>query len=242
MDAASDRDFALDFLYACSLLMMHASRLAEDWILYSSEEFQWMTLGDEVTSGSSLMPQKKNPDSLELVRGKTGRVFGDLTSLFVTMKGLPMTYNRDMQEDKQPLFDAFHQTSGSLEMLKAVAKSVTLNPAKASTMAEESWVIATDLAEELARSGVAFHRAHQIAGQLVLESLRAQKKPSDWSGEALASFAPEFKPEMARLFSPMEGMKSRELHGGTGPAAVARAVEEAESRLAVLRGRLRSES
>ena len=131
MDVSADRDFALDFLYCCSLIMLHLSRLAEDWILYSSEEFGWMTLGDGVTSGSSLMPQKKNPDSLELIRGKSGRVFGDLTSLFVTMKGLPLTYNRDMQEDKEPLFDALHQTSGSLAMAKVVAESVALNPQRA---------------------------------------------------------------------------------------------------------------
>ena len=106
-------------------------------------------LGDGVTSGSSLMPQKKNPDSLELIRGKSGRVFGDLTSLFVTMKGLPMTYNRDMQEDKEPIFDAFHQISGSLAMAKVVADSVVLNPAKPAAAAEDSWVVATDLAEEV---------------------------------------------------------------------------------------------
>src|SRR5690242_12973298 len=125
MDVSADRDFALDFLYSASVVMLHLSRLAEDWILYSSEEFGWLTLGDGVTSGSSLMPQKKNPDSLELIRGKSGRVFGDLTALFVTMKGLPTTYNRDMQEDKEPLFDAFHQTSGSLAMAKVVAESTT---------------------------------------------------------------------------------------------------------------------
>ncbi len=231
LDVSGDRDFALDFLYSCSLVMLHLSRLAEDWILYSSEEFQWLTLGDEVTSGSSLMPQKKNPDSLELIRGKSGRVFGDLTSLFITMKGLPMTYNRDLQEDKEPLFDAFHQTSGSLAMAKAVAESVVLISGKPAAAAEESWVVATDLAEELARNGVAFHRAHQIVGELVLESAKSGKKPEDWTGDALAGFAPEFKPEMARLLTPAEGMKSRELPGGTGPMAVKRALREAEERL-----------
>ncbi len=113
MDVSGDRDFALDFLYAASVAMIHLSRLAEDWILYSSEEFGWLELGDGVTSGSSLMPQKKNPDSLELIRGKSGRVMGCLTALMVTMKGLPMTYNRDMQEDKVPLFEAADQLSGS---------------------------------------------------------------------------------------------------------------------------------
>ncbi len=239
MDVSGDRDFALDFLYACSMVLLHLSRLAEDWILYSGEEFNWMTLGDGVTSGSSLMPQKKNPDSLELIRGKSGRVFGDLTSLFITMKGLPMTYNRDMQEDKEPLFDAFQQTSGCLGMARAVADSVVLNSAKPAAAAEESWVVATDLAEELARSGVPFHKAHQIVGKLVLESMKSGKKPSDWSPESLAAFAPEFKPEMARLLSPSEGMKTRELPGGTGPAAVRQALGEAEARLAAQRKRIR---
>jgi argininosuccinate lyase len=231
MDVSADRDFALDFLYACSLIALHLSRLSEDWILYSSEEFNWMTLGDEVTSGSSLMPQKKNPDSLELIRGKTGRVFGDLTSLFVTMKGLPLTYNRDMQEDKQPLFDAIHQTSGSLRMARAVAASIRLHPEVPAAAAEASWVVATDLAEELARTGVPFHRAHQLVGQLVLESVRAGKKPSDWTPETLTAFAPEFRPEMARLFHPAEGMQTRELPGGTGPRAVAAALDAARERL-----------
>ena len=238
MDVSADRDFALDFLYACSLIMLHLSRLAEDWILYSSEEFEWITLGDGVTSGSSLMPQKKNPDSLELIRGKSGRVYGDLTALFVTMKGLPLTYNRDMQEDKEPLFDAFHQTSGSLAMAKVVADSVTLNPAKPAAAAEDSWVVATDLAEELARGGVAFHRAHQIVGQLVLESVKAGKKPADWNGASLAAFAPEFNPTMARLLKPIEGMKSRSLPGGTAPSAVAAALTEAAARLSSMRERL----
>jgi argininosuccinate lyase len=238
MDVSGDRDFALDFLYSSSMIMLHLSRLSEDWILYSSEEFEWMSLGDGVTSGSSLMPQKKNPDSLELIRGKSGRVFGDLTSLFVTMKGLPMTYNRDMQEDKEPIFDAFHQVSGSLAMAKVVADSVVLNPAKPAAAAENSWVVATDLAEELSRSGVPFHRAHQLVGQLVLESVKAGKKPSQWTGQSLAAFAPEFKPEMARLLDPIEGMKSRALPGGTAPSAVSSAISEAKTRLEALRQRI----
>lgn len=235
MDVSADRDFALDFLYASSMIMLHLSRLAEDWILYSSEEFGWLTLGDGVTSGSSLMPQKKNPDSLELIRGKCGRVFGSLSALFVTMKGLPTTYNRDMQEDKEPLFDAFYQTSGSLRMAKAVAETVVLDAARPAVAADESWVVATDLAEELARSGVAFHQAHQIVGRLVLESVRTGKKPQDWTGEQLAAFAPELTPSMARLLKPGEGMKTRSLPGGTAPEAVARALEEADLRLSEMR-------
>ena len=231
MDVSADRDFALDFLYAASATMLHLSRLAEDWILYSSEEFGWLELGDGVTSGSSLMPQKKNPDSLELIRGKSGRVFGDFSSLFVTMKGLPMTYNRDMQEDKEPLFDAAAQLTAALEMTEAVIASTRLSPAQPLAAAEESWVVATDLAEALARSGVPFHRAHQLVGRLVLESVKQGKKPSDWTPAALTAFDAEFTPEMAALLNPVEGMKTRELPGATGPAAVSRALDEAAARL-----------
>jgi argininosuccinate lyase len=149
-----------------------------------------------------------------------------------------MTYNRDMQEDKEPLFEAFEQTLSSLSMATVVAQSVTLHPAKPAAAAEESWVVATDLAEELARSGTAFHRAHQLVGQLVLESIKGGKKPSQWTGTELAAFAPEFKPEMARLLNPVEGMKSRALEGGTAPAAVARALKEARTRLKALEERI----
>jgi argininosuccinate lyase len=236
MDVSADRDFALDFLYAASAAMLHLSRWSEDWILYSSEEFGWIELGDGVTSGSSLMPQKKNPDSLELIRGKCGRVFGDLSSLFMTMKGLPSTYNRDMQEDKEPLFDAVDQLCGSLEMARAVLDSAKLDATKPAAAAEESWVIATDLAEALARNGTPFHRAHQIAGRLVLESVRRGRKPGDWSAGELVTFAPEFTKEMAVLLRPAEGMKTREIAGGTGPQAVAQALRDARTRLDRMKG------
>src|ERR1700691_3726235 len=231
MDVSGDRDFALDYLYAASVTMLHLSRLAEDWILYSSEEFGWLELGDGVTSGSSLMPQKKNPDSLELIRGKFGRVFGDLSSLFMTMKGLPMTYNRDMQEDKEPLFDAADQLCGSLEMAAQVVATAKLKPERPAQAAEESWVVATDLAEALARGGTPFHQAHQIAGRLVLESVRTGKKPSDWNAKSLKAFAPEFTPECAAVLNPIEGMKTREIAGGTGPDHVKAALAAAASRL-----------
>jgi argininosuccinate lyase len=234
MDVSADRDFVLDFLYAASTVMLHLSRLAEDWILYSGEEYRWIELGDGVTSGSSLMPQKKNPDSLELIRGKCGRVFGAFSSLFVTMKGLPMTYNRDMQEDKEPLFDAADQLRGSLQMARVVTESVRLNPAVPAQAAAESWVVATDLAEALARSGTPFHNAHQIVGRLVLESVRAGKSPAAWTAEELTAYAREFTADMARLFDPAEGMKTRTAKGGTAPssvASVAAALDEAEARL-----------
>jgi argininosuccinate lyase len=234
MDVSGDRDFALDFLYAATTTMLHLSRLAEDWILYSSEEFGWMELGDGVTSGSSLMPQKKNPDSLELIRGKSGRVAGCLTSLLVTMKGLPMTYNRDMQEDKVPLFEAADQVCGSLEMARVVIDSVRFNPERPRAAAEESWVVATDLAEALARAGTPFHQAHQIVGRFVLESVRQGKKPSDWTPAELAGFLPGSTDGLAALLDPREGMKSREIAGGTGPESVERALAAAREWLAAL--------
>jgi argininosuccinate lyase len=235
MDVSADRDFALDFLYAASTTMLHLSRLAEDWILYSSEEFGWLELADGVTSGSSLMPQKKNPDSLELIRGKCGRVFGSFNALYVTMKGLPMTYNRDMQEDKEPIFDAADQLRGSVEMARVVVESAKLKTAVPAKAAMDSWVVATDLAEALARNGTPFHQAHQIVGRLVLESVRSGKRPADWSAAELQAFAPEFTGEMAALFDPVEGMKSRSVPGGTAPSAVMNALAEAESRLAEMR-------
>jgi len=236
MDVSADRDFALDYLYAASVTMIHLSRLAEDWILYSSEEFGWIELGDGVTSGSSLMPQKKNPDSLELIRGKSGRVLGALNSLLFTMKGLPMTYNRDMQEDKEPLFEASDQVNACLEMARAVAESVVLREQVPAAAVEESWTVATDLAEALARHGTPFHQAHRIVGRLVLESVRSGRKPSGWNAESLAQFAPEFAPEItpgaALLLDPREGMKTREIPGGTGPETVAAALIAARLRLA----------
>ncbi len=231
MDVSADRDFALDFLYAASVTMLHLSRLAEDWILYSSEEFGWMELGDGVTSGSSLMPQKKNPDSLELIRGKSGRVFGSLSALFMTVKGLPMTYNRDMQEDKEPVFEAAGQLRGSLRMAKVVVDSAKLNPSRPAAAAAESWVVATDLAEALARNGTPFHSAHKIVGRLVLESTRIGKLPSDWTATELVAFAPEFTPQMIELMNPLAGMRTRELPGGTGPQSVSTALDEAERRI-----------
>jgi argininosuccinate lyase len=194
-----------------------------------------MELGDGVTSGSSLMPQKKNPDALELIRGKSGRVAGCFHALMMTVKGLPLTYNRDMQEDKEPLFEAADQIRGSLEMARAVADSVTLVPAKALRAVEQSWVVATDLAEALARSGTPFHQAHRLVGALVLESIRLGREPGDWTAADLAAFSPHFTADFARLLSPLEGMKSREIPGGTGPESVAAALQRARGRLASMR-------
>lgn len=235
MDVSGDRDFVLDFGHAANLIMLHLSRLAGDWILYTGEEFGWMDLGDGVTSGSSMMPQKRNPDSLELIRGKAGRVFGGYLALLVTMKGLPMTYNRDMQEDKEPLFEVVEQLLNSLEMARAVVRTAVLKPEGALKAVEQSWAVATDLADALARSGVPFHQAHKIVGRLVLESVKTGRSPKDWTAEELAAFAPEFKAEMAAVLDPREGLRTHEIAGGTGPEAVAASLVEAERRLQAMR-------
>jgi len=235
MDVSADRDFLMDYLHAAGMISLHLSRLAEDWILYSSDEFAWLDLSDAVTSGSSLMPQKKNPDSLELIRGKCGRVHGSYASLFVTMKGLPLTYNRDMQEDKESLFDAVDTVQASLRMATEVAKGASIRPEVAELAAEEGWLVATDIAEELARKGYPFHTAHQLVGRLVLESVRSGKKPREWTPEELAAFAPELSGDLARFLQPREGMKTREAPGGTGPGAVAKALEATKTALAEMR-------
>ena len=231
MDTAGDRDFALDFLYAASATMLHLSRLAEDWILYSSEEFGFLELGDEVTSGSSLMPQKKNPDSLELIRGKTGRVMGCLQALMTTVKGLPLTYNRDLQEDKEVVFEAADQTGVSLEMAAAVVRSARLNRERAEAAAEQSWTTATELAEALARKGIPSRRAHEIVGRLVLESDRLGRRPKDWTADQLAAFAPELDSGMAELLSARRAVANHAVPGGTAPVMVRQALEEARRRL-----------
>ena len=235
MDVAGDRDFALDFLHAAALAMLHLSRLAEDWILYSGEEYGWMELADQVTSGSSMMPQKKNPDALELIRGKCGGVFGDYAALFATLKGLPTTYNRDLQEDKPRLFDAADQLRASLEMARVVADTARIHAAPARAAVEASWAVATDLADALAQGGLPFHQAHELVGRLVLASVRAGKKPADWTAAELAALDPAFTPEVARFLAPAEGLRTRDLAGGTGPRAVAAALELAEARVAALR-------
>jgi argininosuccinate lyase len=232
LDATSDRDFCLEFTQALSIVTIHLSRLAEEFILFSTQEYGFITLPESYSTGSSAMPQKQNPDSLELIRGKCGRVVGCLTGLMVTMKGLPMTYNRDMQEDKVPLFEAADQLAGSLEMARAVIASVKLLPAIPAAAAAESWVVATDLAEALARAGTPFHQAHRIVGRFVLESVRSGRKPADWTPAEMRRFAPEFTEEMAGLLDPARGMESREVPGGTGPATVAAALKEAHRRLA----------
>jgi argininosuccinate lyase len=235
LDVVSDRDFALDFLYAASVTMLHLSRLAEDWILYSTEEFGFLELGDEVTSGSSLMPQKKNPDAFELVRGKSGRVCGHLHALMMTVKGLPLAYNRDLQEDKEPVFDAAHHLGGSLEVTRLCVETAKADGERMEAAAEESWTCATELAEALSRKGVPFHRAHQIVGSLVLQSVRDGKKPRQWTAADLKAVAPEFDEESARLLAVRRAVENHTPPGGTAPQTVSQALDQAERRLEDMR-------
>ena len=164
LDAVSDRDFCVEFLSACSLIMVHLSRLAEDIILYATSEFGLFELGDAIATGSSLMPQKKNPDSMELVRGKSGRVFGDLMALLTTLKGLPLAYNKDMQEDKEAVFDAFDTVSASLRVTATVLRNLGVNKERAAAAASSGYMNATELADYLVRKGMPFRDAHEIVG------------------------------------------------------------------------------
>src|SRR5690349_16810131 len=176
LDAVSDRDFAIEFLSACALIMVHLSRLAEDVILYATSEFGFFELGDAIATGSSLMPQKKNPDSMELVRGKAGRVFGDMLALLTTLKGLPLAYNKDMQEDKEAVFDAFDTTSASLRVTATVLRNVTINRERAAKAASRGYMNATELADYLVRKGMPFREAHEVVGKIVLKAIEAGKE------------------------------------------------------------------
>ena len=232
MDVSGDRDFALDFLHAAGLTMLHLSRLAEDWILYSGEEYGWLELGDGVTSGSSMMPQKKNPDSLELIRGKCGarvwRLFGAVPDHEGTADDLQSRHAGGQAAVVRRGRSAARVARNGARGGGNYAAEMRRRPRAA---VEESWAVATDLADALARSGVPFHQAHKMVGRLVLESMREWKKPADWTAEELAAFDPAFTAEMARYLRPAEGIETREIAGGTGPKAVAAALDEAETRL-----------
>ena len=211
--------------------MLHVSRLAEDWILYSGEEFGFLDLGDEVTTGSSLMPQKRNPDALELLRGKAGRVCGALQGLMMTVKGLPSTYDRDLQEDKEGVFDTASQLVQSLEVLQLCVETVRTRPEAMERAADEGWVSATALAEILARSGVSFHRAHQIVGKIVLESVRLGRAPAEWTRADLREFAPELGEISVESLQPRKALENHDVAGGTASARVRDALVAARERL-----------
>ncbi|OFW00106.1 MAG: argininosuccinate lyase [Acidobacteria bacterium RIFCSPLOWO2_12_FULL_54_10] len=234
LDAVSDRDFALEFLFAASLCMLHLSRLAEDWILYSSEEFGFLELADDVSTGSSLMPQKKNPDSLELIRGKSGRVLGSLVSLATVLKSLPLAYNRDLQEDKEPVFDASAQLIAALDLAAQVVQTATLNPQPMQKAASVGWLCAADLAEFLAERGVPFHQAHQIVGKLVLDQTKAGRQPLDCTLADLKKYSAIFDKTSLPLLTPASGVARRAVPGATAPARVRQALREARTWLKTL--------
>ncbi|MGH9928810.1 MAG: argininosuccinate lyase, partial [Pyrinomonadaceae bacterium] len=185
VDAVSDRDFCVEFASACSLIMVHLSRLAEEVILYSTSEFGFFELSDAVATGSSLMPQKKNPDSMELVRGKAGRVFGHTVSLLTMLKGLPLAYNKDMQEDKEAVFDAFDTTHACLEVSALVLGSVKLNVERMRAAASKGLMNATELADYLVRKGVPFREAHETVGRIVARALEKRSELDELSLEEL---------------------------------------------------------
>ncbi len=231
LDATADRDFVLEYIFAAVTTFLHLSRLAEDWILYSSDEFGFLDLSDQVTSGSSLMPQKKNPDSLELLRGKTGRILGHLMSLSTVLKGTPLSYNRDMQEDKETVFDTARQLAGALEMATVVVATVKPKPEAMELAAGGGWSCATDLAEYLALHGVPFHQAHQIVGTIVRKGLDENRPPESWTIEQLREFSEAFGEDCLRWLQGASGVARREIEGGTGPGVVAQAVRDARWRL-----------
>ncbi|MCP4667909.1 MAG: argininosuccinate lyase, partial [Deltaproteobacteria bacterium] len=179
MDAVSDRDFVLEFLFNASLLMMHLSRLSEELVMWSSHEFGFVTFSDAFSTGSSIMPQKKNPDLPELVRGKTGRVYGHLISLLTTMKGLPLAYNKDMQEDKEALFDAVDTVEICLQVMGRLLGEISFNGDRLKEAAEKGFLVATDLADYLVRKGMTFRKAHDRVGKMVLFAAGQDKELKD---------------------------------------------------------------
>ncbi len=228
LDAVSDRDYALEFLSSGAILMMHLSRLAEDLILYSTAEFDFLELSDAFTSGSSIMPQKKNPDALELVRGKAGRTFANLQSLLVTMKGLPMTYNKDLQEDKEALFDTVDTLHSSLEVLPGMLASLKIKPTKMERAAELGYSNATDCADYLARRGLPFRSAHEIVGKLVLRAMEKQCPLEELTLSEFRSFSPLFGPDLFKEIGVRRSIEKKSLQGGTAAFRVRRAIQDAK--------------
>lgn len=224
IDAVSDRDFCVEFAGACSLIMVHLSRLAEEIILFATTEFGFFELSDAVATGSSLMPQKKNPDSMELVRGKAGRVFGDLTALLTTMKGLPLAYNKDMQEDKEAVFDAFDTTAGSLEVSTIVLQNVSLNQARMHSAATKGMLNATELADYLVRKGMAFREAHETVGKAVMKAMEKRIELSELSLEDLQSFSNQIESDVFECLTLEQTLATKSQVGGTGPERVAEAL------------------
>jgi argininosuccinate lyase len=220
-DAVSDRDFALEFLFAAAVTMVHVSRLGEELVLWTSKEFAFATLDDAYATGSSIMPQKKNPDVAELARAKTGRVIGNLTALLVTLKGLPLSYDRDLQEDKEPLFDTAETLTAVLTALVGAVRSLTFDKPRLEQAAAEGSAAATDLAEYLVSKGAPFRGAHETIGKLVAGLAESGRDLTSVTTEELVTADPRLGPEAAARLDPRAGIQARASHGGTAPARVA---------------------
>lgn len=231
LDAVSDRDFAIEFTSVCSLLMVHLSRLAEDLIIYCSTEFGFITLSDAVSSGSSLMPQKKNPDALELLRGKSGRVFGHNMSLLAMMKGLPLAYNKDMQEDKEAVFDTVDTVKISLRAAAIVVENAVVNEERTREAATKGYLNATELADYLVKKGVPFRTAHEAVGRGVLFAIDEGKELNDLSVDELKQFAVEIGDDVSDALSLDSTLSAKSTIGGTSPVRVTEALKTARTYL-----------
>ena len=224
IDAVSDRDFAVEFLAASAVLIMHLSRFAEELVLWSTEEFRFIEISDRFTTGSSIMPQKKNPDVAELIRGKTGRVYGNLISLLTLMKGLPLAYNRDMQEDKLPVFDTADTISSCLAVMTGMMPAITFNTARMKATAGEGYSTATDLAEYLVRKGVPFREAHSITGKIVFHCIKNNIGLESADLAVLKSFSPAISADVYSILDPASSVRVRTSYGGTSPGEVRRQI------------------
>ena len=225
LDGVSDRDFVAETLFWAAMTMLHVSRWAEDLIIYSSREFSFVTLADAYSTGSSLMPQKKNPDSLELLRGKAGRVFGNMSGLLMTLKGLPSTYNKDLQEDKEPLFDAVDTVNRALPVAAGALATLTVNgPNMARALVPE--MLATDLAEYLVRKGVPFRETHHVAGAAVALAESQNIALTDLPLNDLRSLHPAFEEDIAAIWSYARSVEQRDVRGGTSRRAVQEQIDD----------------
>ena len=231
MDAVSDRDFVLEFLFHAALIMMHLSRLGEELVIWSTKEFDFIVLPDAFCTGSSIMPQKKNPDVPELIRGKTGRVYGHLVGLLTTMKALPLTYNKDMQEDKEPLFDAFDTAEGCLSVMTRLLRSVSFNKEAMRKAVDKGYLVATDLADYLVKKGVTFRHAHEIVGKMVSYAIAEDKEFGQLTLDEMRNFSSQIGEDVFDWLDPYVGIKRREIAGGTGPERVRRSIEKAREEL-----------
>jgi len=231
MDAVSDRDFIVEFLSAAALTMMHLSRMSEDLILWSSNEFDFVDLPDSFCTGSSMMPQKKNPDVLELVRGKTGRVYGNLLSLLITLKGLPLSYNRDLQEDKEPLFDSVDTLKSCLKIMGELIPQLKFKLDKMRESAKKDFSTTTDLTDYLARKGLPFRKAHEIVGTLVRYCLEKGKALNEISLDEYREISSLFQEDVFEVIALENSINSRRSKGGTSRDEVERAIKAVRSRM-----------